>query len=173
MSASKTVFEHLTMASQTINMLIAGKVEKKTQDAIIAVNGEILEAQTQARALSEENTSLLNSVSELKATIVELEDWAAEKARYELKKMDSGVVVYTPKESENSTGPEHELCPNCFEDGKKRILAPEPESKWFSDLQVSYRLHSCKSCGANYHYGEMPKRPAPQVIRSKSPYGRL
>ena len=173
MSASKAVFEHLTMASQAINAIIAGKVEKRTQDAIIAVNAEILEAQKQARALSEENTTLLNSVSQLEAKIVEFGDWAAEKARYEQRKMDSGVVVYALKESEQGAEPEHELCANCFEAGKRRILAPEPESKWVSEFAVSYRRHCCKSCGAEYYYGAMPRRPPPKVNRHRDydPYG--
>lgn len=93
----------------------------------------IVQAQTQIReqlltilsdaiALQEKHSALINEKDELKKKLMEYEQWENTVSEYELKEVVPGKFVYTYKKSQQSTTPMHWLCPNCWNDRKKSIL---------------------------------------------------
>lgn len=177
MSALEIGLKHLTNASKTAKGVIDATVEVETQKAMIDINNEIIAAQQSSISAQKEHSDLLDRISTLEAEITEMKDWSAEAARYEKKIVSpQGVIVYALKEAEQDGEPPHELCPNCFADGKKSIMQPTPAIA----PRIRRRIHKCPSCALELAYtsnrsaddGDPDGRPArtPQVVRSPRKY---
>ena len=94
--------------------LIASKADELRlvlSDAI----GKLIEAQQAQMAQ-------LQEIQSLKTENAKFRDWEAEKQRYDLKAVGSGVFAYMPKPSARGEEPPHWLCPTCFENGKKAFF---------------------------------------------------
>ena len=65
--------------------------------------------------------------------------FANEAARYELATTDMGGRVYALKKDDPSDEPAHEICADCYERSKKRILQPSPDQRC---------MLVCNTCGA-------------------------
>lgn len=149
MSALEIGLKHLTNASKTAKGVIDATVEVEIQKAMIDINGEIIAAQQSSISAQQEHSELLDRINTLEAEISEMKDWCAEAARYEEKIVSpQGGIVYTLKEAEQRGAPPHELCPNCFANGKKAIMQPTPEIA----PRVRRRIHKCPSCGLELAY---------------------
>ena len=92
------------------------------QTKLIELQSKIIDAQSSASAALEERLSLIEQVRQLKEEIARFETWEAEKQRYQLQEIASGIFVYSVKREAQSTEQPHHLCANCYEDGKKAIL---------------------------------------------------
>jgi hypothetical protein len=108
--------------------------ETAKNQAVINVQRHVIEAQT---GLSVS----LKRIDELEAEIVRLEDWSAEKQRYELADTGQGSVAYKLKEGVEPPEPQHWICPQCYQDGKKSILKHESLPIGGADTLV------CNRCG--------------------------
>lgn len=170
MSILETGVKHLAAASETAQKLIEATVEIRTQEKIIDIQKEIVAAQQSNLSAQAEHAAMLKTISDLEGEVVKAKDWSEERSRYELQEMDSGALVYALKDGEPRSGAEHKLCPNCFENGKKSILNPEPDSKYFAPTQTTYRSHACHSCQAKYYFGAQPERQMRATPRVRSDY---
>ena len=73
-------------------------------------------------ALQAQHAALVNELEAVKKRLADAEDWAAERARYELSEISPRVFAFAVKESMRGTEPPHLLCANCFQQSKKSLL---------------------------------------------------
>lgn len=80
--------------------------------------------QTQGITASEQrkNASLAARNQELEQEIVRLKDWAAERDKYELKEVATGIFARVEKSYVGPLKSAQKFCANCFEQREKRIL---------------------------------------------------
>ena len=86
-------------------------------------------------------TDARETVAELRAQVGKLEDWQDEKRLYTLSDAGNGVLVYRFDGADQSI-PAHDLCPNCFVEGRKSILQPVTR---FERRTGHLICHSCKN----------------------------
>lgn len=91
-------------------------------DAKIALQSTILEAQSNLLAAQEAQSANLKRIDELEAEIVKLGTWEGEKQRYQLEEFPTGAFAYVLKEGDAAGEPMHRLCARCFNEGHKSIL---------------------------------------------------
>ncbi len=96
----------------------------RDMDNAMARNTAVIELQGQILAAQEDYAKLRQTVSALEAEVAQLKAWEAEKAKYELKMLETGAAVYMLKPEERGSEPPHWLCPNCYAHGKKGFLQP-------------------------------------------------
>jgi hypothetical protein len=106
------------------NGLLNAAKALRDMDNAMARNTAVIELQGQILAAQEDYAKLRQTVSALEAEVASLKAWDAEKARYELKKLETGAVVYMLKPEERGSEPPHWLYPNCYANGKKGFLQP-------------------------------------------------
>ncbi|HEX4296288.1 MAG TPA: hypothetical protein VHZ29_19300 [Rhizomicrobium sp.] len=92
------------------------------QTKVIELNTQILAAQTSALAANSDQFALLQEVREMKEELARVKAWEAEKQKYELHRYPTGSFCYSIKDAMRGSEPPHEICANCYEQGKKRIL---------------------------------------------------
>ena len=97
------------------------------QGKVIEFQAVIMDAQQRVFAAQEERTTLIDKVRELENQIVGYENWAAEKQRYEMKRVGYGqrVVIYELKPDMAGGEPPHSICANCYQKNEKSILQEE------------------------------------------------
>lgn len=105
--------------------------------AVLMIQKGVIDAQAAQMALVQE-------VGELKAQIARFETWDAEKQRYDLQEIDSGVLAYRIKPSMQGSEPDHYICPRCYEDRAKSILqaATRNPGRW--------AIHMCPRCKTEF-----------------------
>jgi hypothetical protein len=139
-------------------------------DAKIDLQNLILEAQQALFAAQESQTASAKRISELEQEIVRLKDWSAEKQRYDLADTGQGSVAYKLKEGVEPPEPQHWICPQCYQDGKKSILKHESLPIGRADTLV------CSRCGYDVvthgvrHNQNPPKPRAGAWGRGKGPF---
>ena len=99
---------------------------------------DVLEKGVSAR---EAQAAQLDEINLLKAEIMQLKAWDAEKERYELKKIGTGAVAYSLKPAMRGSEPPHWLCPNCYSQGKKAFLQSANRN------ERGRALVTCNGCG--------------------------
>lgn len=123
-SLAKTVAKVGNIVQRLVNTIKeaeAKKVAIELSNFIIALQSEILSIQS-------EHNKLLYIKNDLEKKLIEHENWDTEKSQYELKKVTPGVFVYSHKPNDDLAEPDHWLCANCFNNGKKSIIQPNPRS---------------------------------------------
>jgi hypothetical protein len=110
--------------------------------AIIELQEKILSAQRMQSALAEKVNDLEKEVAGLKA-------WGADKERYQLAEVASGVLAYAIKEAVRGAEPEHHLCPDCYQKGQKSVLQKEYHEIGRASLLV------CHQCGLDLYVSGM------------------
>ena len=109
----------------------------QAQEQILALQESIFTAQQALDNATQEQ-------SELRAKIVEYEDWSEQEANYELDTFRTGIMAYHFVGSPtNSNTPSHWVCPTCFANRETHILQqpiPDdpliecPKCKWHFDI---------------------------------------
>jgi hypothetical protein len=112
----------LQKASDILKNWTSVGTDKERAAKISELNGQILSAQTSAIQANATQLSLIEQVGTLKAEIAQLETWEAEKERYELKNVSRGATVYALKKETQGSEPSHWLCPDCYQNRKKRFF---------------------------------------------------
>lgn len=117
------------------------------RNAIIKMQGAILDAQQTALSAREAQAELLEQISSMKAELQRVGDWEKEAARYRLTDYGSGTYAYALVPEAANGEPDHRLCPNCFNLKKKSILQFQFQT---ADSRQKYQ---CLSCSAEYNFG--------------------
>jgi len=107
--------------------------------------------------------ALLHRIRELEEEKTKLEAWTAEKSRYDLHEVSTGVYAYTLKPGMEQGQPFHMLCANCYENGKRAVLQATER------LQARRRIHVCPQCKTDYAMENVP-RPPPGPSRANTGY---
>ncbi len=133
-------------AASDITRALAGLRDAAiVQSKVIDLQQEILAAQASTLAVQEAQSALLQSVRDLEAEVAGLKAWHAEKQKYELTEVHTGVFAYKLKPDNGTAEPSHSLCSRCFQDGHKSILQ--------SASRGSTKVLNCLRCNADIVVG--------------------
>jgi hypothetical protein len=149
----------LKAAKDNVQGLNAPKTEAAINDVIIELQGLILDAQQGLFVAQEEQSAAAQRIAELEQKIEGLKNWSAEMERYELADTGQGSLAYRRKEGAEPREPEHWICPQCAEDGRKSILKHESLPVGRADMLV------CTRCNFDVvtrgvRHNQNPSRPA-------------
>jgi hypothetical protein len=138
--ALKTAYD---LSKAAIGAHDAGAIRAKVAE----MQGEISSALASAITAQTDQMAILKRVSDLEKEVADLKAWEAQKQRYHLKRFDPGVFVYSLKENDPSGEPPHQICPACYENGKKQYLQATART------QGGHRVHACPGCKHEYAFG--------------------
>ena len=129
-------------------MLDMAKGLKDINDAAIR-NGAVIELQEKILAAREQQSALLEQISDLEKQVAGFEKWETEKKRYYLQEIYPGNFAYAINENARGAEPTHLICTTCYEGGKKSIL------------QKSSAVHlSCPVCNSKIQFKDLsPSSP--------------
>jgi hypothetical protein len=133
------------------------------QTKVFELTREIMAAQACAMEAQMAQSALLERVRDLEEEKAKLEAWNAEKGRYELREVSTGVYAYTMKPGMEQGQPFHMLCANCYDNGKRGGLQATER------MQSRRRLHVCPQCKTDYAMESVP-RPALGPSRANTDY---
>jgi hypothetical protein len=112
-------------------------------------NAAVIELQEKILTAQSAQAELVETISELKSRVAELEAWDAEKQRYKLTEIGYGMTAYTLKEGMEEGEPSHRLCATCYSDGHKSIMQTETRSPGRCEVLV------CHRCGSDLYLSGM------------------
>jgi len=112
----------LRAAGDIVKLMIASHDANVIREKARELQAQIITAQSNALAAQADQFALLERVRELEKQITDLEDWGADKQRYELKQVISGSIVYSLKPGMDVSEPPHWICATCYQSRKKSIL---------------------------------------------------
>lgn len=131
----------LKTASDIAKSFLELKSVSDIQGKVIDLQSSILSAQSSALAANSDQSAMAEEIRALKKEIADVKAWEAEKQRYELKALESGVFAYSLKQVSSGGEPPHWLCANCYTKGIKSIL--QNVGDFYGT--TSHVCHSCKS----------------------------
>lgn len=99
--------------------------EAKIRIKVMELQRAIIDAQSRTLSAQTDGLAQVSRIRELEQRVVELENWATEKERYELHQVKDGVFTYMLKESMQNGEPPHQICAKCYQDCIKSILQQE------------------------------------------------
>mgnify|MGYP003530900275 FL=1 len=108
--------------------------------------------------------AVVEEASELKARVNSMNDWATEKARYQLQSLPPGVNVYRIIEAVRGEEPIHYICAYCYTNNKKSYLQAVAHGHGLTTF-------SCIPCGFQAQTGHYSP-PAPERP-SSDPFGNM
>ena len=120
------------------------------QGKVAELQRQILDAQESAIDANQERATLMETISELRRKVAELEAWNIEKQRYKKVEVTKGVIAYALKEGMESGEPAHYACTDCYSDNKISILKSE---MW---QPGACKVLSCHRCGSALYLSGMP-----------------
>jgi DNA-directed RNA polymerase subunit RPC12/RpoP len=96
----------------------------EVQGKVIELQSVILAAQSSALTAQSEQAALLNEKRKLEEDIARIKSWEETKKRYRLIEVeDIATPLYALKEECKESEASHWICSQCYEDGRKSILA--------------------------------------------------
>ena len=133
----------LQAAGNIAKSMIGNRDATALQAKTIELQKAILAAQDSALTAKTDQASLIDRIRDLEEEVARSKTWDAEKERYELIQVgDRSTLAYTLKEGVESSEHPHQLCTNCFTDGKKSILQEEVHSVGRAHVLVCHRCRS-------------------------------
>jgi hypothetical protein len=111
------------------------------QGKVAELQRQILDAQQSAIDANQERATLMETISQLKGKVAQLEAWNTEKNRYRKVEVAPGVIAYALKQDEDRE-PAHYACTDCYSDNRISILKPET---WDPGR---CKVLSCHRCGS-------------------------
>jgi len=155
-SALITTFNALQdIAKAMLNLRDFAKINSK----LIELQGAIITAQGQAIAIQQSYATLETKTRDLEAECMRLKDWSAEKQKYTIREIATGVFAYVLNEAMPDFERAHKYCCNCFERGQKSILQQSKGPQRNLDL-------TCQNCRGKltFHGYINPNRPITSVL---------
>jgi len=140
------VLQSFNAISNIGKALLGMRDAAKINEKVIELNHEILSVYQSAHAVLAQQSAMLEEKRALEKKITDLETWNAEKEKYQLADVRTQyaqyghVWAYVLKKDASSTEPEHYLCQNCYQDGRKSILQEE--------MRGSTEILLCQRCGS-------------------------
>lgn len=157
----------LIASVNAVKTIAQGMIAVRDQDLLreqaVELNSKLLSVLSSAIATQAEQSALLDEVDKFKKQIAEMEDWAREKARYELADAGNGALAYAIKPDAQGAEPSHHVCANCYQQGHKSILQPEKRHPGMLSLLI------CNACGAELILRGLrtEHNPPPKVISGR------
>jgi hypothetical protein len=138
----------LKTAGEIAGSFIKMRDEAMIQAKVIELQSVILAAQSSALAAQGEQFALLEEKRRFEQKIVEFEDWAAEKQRYELKAIGSGAFAYAIKPGMENGEPSHWLCAVCFNKRHRSFLQSHGNVHPKTGRRTDTAQWTCSTCRA-------------------------
>jgi hypothetical protein len=113
-------------------------------------NAAVIELQEKILAAQAAQSDLVDRVRALEKEVTDFKAWDADKQRYKLTDIGSGLVVYTLKQGMENSEPPHSLCANCYQDHVKSIL--QRETRYPGRCEVM----ACHRCGSDLYTAGAP-----------------
>jgi hypothetical protein len=113
----------------------------KRQTQLIEFQKAITQAFTTIAELQLSNSALLADKNKLEQEIVHLKDWKAEREKYELKEIASGIFARVESGYVGQLQSAHKFCATCFE---KNIKSPLQQQR-AEMRQIALHCFTCKS----------------------------
>jgi len=147
-----SIMSPLNAAGEGLQKLIETRDLVKFGDTFREMHGQIITAQRGAIAANVREAALLDQIRALEEKVRSFETWNAEKDRYEMKALRSGVYAYMLKEAERGIEPPHWVCITCY---NNRKISP---MQWSAGTAQNYRKYVCSdpSCKAEIAPGGEP-----------------
>jgi len=133
---------------------------KDMNDAVVR-SAAVIELQEQILSARAQQIELIERVRELEREVAQFKTWETEKQRYKLKDFGQNTFAYELKPEAANDEPEHLICPQCYQTGRKSILQFEGRDV---HQRESYRCFSCKTrldLGVVRHRDLSPRPPNP------------
>ena len=122
------------------SLATAAKLLKSLKDLVSAPDAKaqvselydvIISSQASALQMLANERSMLEEIGELKAQLSRVQAWETEKQRYRLATPISGVTCYALQKSMSNGEPPHYICGNCYQNGKRSMLAYSTSANGF------------------------------------------
>ena len=120
---------------------------KDMNDAVVR-SAAVIELQEQILSARAQQIELIERVRELEREVAQFKTWETEKRRYKLKDFGENTFAYELKPEAANDEPEHLICPQCYQTGRKSILQFEGRH----DLS-KLAMYRCYSCRTQLHLG--------------------
>ena len=117
-----TALTTLKTAKDFTKAVIESKTSAALREQAITFQFSIIEIQTALMEMQSQYQSLLQEKDDLKQQLIDIENWQAESANYELKEVSSGAFAFALKADKSGSAPSHWLCANCYQNKQKGIL---------------------------------------------------
>jgi hypothetical protein len=126
--------------------LIEIRDEVRRVQAIADVSQKLIDAQAKANDAQREVERWAARCAQLEAEIALLDAWNAVAARYELRQLTDGGIVYAAKKEALGSDPMHFVCPDCFNQKKRFFLQfryrTNPRGRTLKCLQCNFEVAS-------------------------------
>src|SRR5829696_10277324 len=137
-------------AIQILKNLAKSAIDVRQTSALreqaIESQAAIIELQTTLLNMQSQYQSLLQEKDTLKKQLADIEDWSTEAAKYELKDLGRGVLVYAQRPEYNALTPAHWVCTRCYQDRQKSVLIYTgryiPSGNRFSCFRCNNHIHT-------------------------------
>ena len=123
----------IRFAKDTVQTFVDYKVEEGSQAKVSAVLEKLAIAQESLFDVRDELFRLQSDNEQLRQDLKSRDDWDARKARYQLERTETGVMVWG-----STFEPKHFVCPVCFERREAHMLQPRGT------------ILDCPACKASY-----------------------
>ncbi|MBO6771960.1 MULTISPECIES: hypothetical protein [unclassified Thalassospira] len=147
----------LNAASEIAKSIVGLRDANLMNEKIIEFQAKILEANSAALSAQTERMTLLETISELRKKVEEIEVWVNEESRYQLTDFGSQTYAYLLKPDMANGEPEHRLCASCFQKRVKSILQ-------FQDTVLEQHVYLCPNCTGEFRFGRKVIPPITNAI---------
>lgn len=136
----------LKAASDITQAMVGVRDTAILQAKTIELQQVILAAQASGIAAQSEQFTFLERIRDLEEELTSIKAWGAEKERYKLNEIKSGVFTYILKEEAGTAEPSHQICANCYDNlQRKSILQTEIQSIGRAEILF------CHHCGSEIY----------------------
>lgn len=142
-----TALASLKAATDIIKGFNALQLEAAVKEKSTELFNIIISLQSNILSMQSEYSELLTSKNNIEKELSELKNTILEKSKYILVEIAPGILAYTQKEIDKSSGPKHFLCQNCFD-----------TKNYKSVLQRKYAEYNdliCNSCKSTFRIADV------------------
>jgi hypothetical protein len=133
----------------------------KRRAALTDIQMQVLALQRDGIEANSVHAAKIAEVSALKEEVTGLKAWGADKERYEMQRVEPGVILYSLRPARADGEPIHQLCANCYDRGDKSKLQTSPR------VQMRYQVHYCPFCKSEFAFNYVAPPPTPKVITGR------
>ena len=105
-----------------LNSILAASTDAKLNAQLVEFQKGLIPLLSDLASKQAEVAALRISENELKAEIVRLKNWEAEKPQYRLVAFSTGMFARIHESNAEPLQMAHKLCATCFDNGKKSLL---------------------------------------------------
>ncbi|MCP4318360.1 MAG: hypothetical protein GY789_20670 [Hyphomicrobiales bacterium] len=134
---------------ETVKSLVNLRDLTKVNEIAIEMQKQIMEIQESVLLAQSEKAELTQKIGDLESRLKAVQDWEAEKQRYQLHDFGGGTYAYKLKQDRADGEPPHRICANCFNAGKKSVM-----QFLFNDNQNRDHFR-CDQCNSETEFGQI------------------